>query len=226
LHSKKNTLGFGDIFSAVSLGISPAGGTPGYPLCRFFIFLGEVKATFEVTASSAFDTSTDLFVVPAGFRFQFDTTRTRFNPAGSITDPANGRVTLIERLSPADLAAGNYDGTYIPVWDVTKGGWLASPGELISVASSLYIAEFAAVAGVTLKDQSGVPIPNNDPIQTIVHRADTTELKEWEALASYIHIAANGTGAIPARYRLGGTANLPRRATCTGPNAGGGNCTH
>jgi hypothetical protein len=53
LHSKSNKLGFGDIFAAVPLGISPGTGLPGFPLCRFFVFLGEVKATFEVTAAYA-----------------------------------------------------------------------------------------------------------------------------------------------------------------------------
>jgi 5'-nucleotidase/UDP-sugar diphosphatase len=225
LHSKSNKLGFGDIFAAVPLGISPTTGTPGYPLCRFFIFLGEIKATFEVTASYAYDTDSDLFVVPAGFRFQYDTTRKEFSSSGSISDVNNGRVTRIDRLSAADLAAGNYDGTYDTVWDVTQGGWLDSPAKLVSVAASLYIAEFAAVAGVTLKDQNGNAILNNDPTRTILHRADGTEIKEWEALASYISSAATA-GALPAQYQLTATPNVPRRATCAGANATTGYCAH
>jgi 5'-nucleotidase/UDP-sugar diphosphatase len=225
LHSKSNKLGFGDIFAAVPLGISPTTGTPGYPLCRFFIFLGEIKATFEVTASYSYDTDADLFVVPSGFRFEYDTTRKEFSPSGSISDVNNGRVTRIDQLSAADLAAGNFEGAYDTVWDVTKGGWLRSPATLVSVAASLYIAEFAAVAGVTLKDQNGTAIPNNDPARTILLRADGTEIKEWEALASYVSSFA-AAGALPARYQLTATADVPRRATCVGANAAAGYCAH
>jgi 5'-nucleotidase/UDP-sugar diphosphatase len=224
LHSKSNNLGFGDIFAAVSLGISPADGSPGYPLCRFYVFLGEVKATFEVTAAFSYDTDSDLFVVPSGFRFQYDTTRTEFSSAGSISDVNNGRVTRIDQLSAADLAAGNYEGTYTTVWDVTKGGWQISPATLVSVAASLYIADFAAVAGVTLKDQNGTPIPNNDPTKTILLRADGTQIKEWEALASYAASFA-ASGALPSLYQSAPAPQI-RRAICTGANATSGACAH
>jgi 5'-nucleotidase len=224
-HSKTNTLGFADIFDVTPLGISPATQTPGYPLCRFYIYQGEVKAAFEITAGYAYGVDSDLYVVPAGFRFQYDTTRPPFDASGSISDVNNGRVTKIEQLSAADLAAGNYDGTYVTVWDVTKGGWQVSPASLVSVASSLYIAEFATVAGVTLKDSAGKAIPNNDPTLTIVHRADKSEIKEWEALASYIHASAQ-SGSLPTRYQLTSTPNIPRRAICTGANATAGNCSH
>jgi hypothetical protein len=95
---------------------------------------------------------------------------------------------------------------------------------LVSVAASLYIAEFASVAGVTLKDQTGTAIPNNDPISTILHRADGSEIKQWEALASYVSSSATA-GALPARYQLAAPAVVvPRRAICAGANAAAGYC--
>ncbi|MGZ6143943.1 MAG: bifunctional metallophosphatase/5'-nucleotidase, partial [Myxococcales bacterium] len=81
---KTAKLGFADLFTAVPLGGSPVSGTPGYPLCRFGIYLAEVKAAFEVTAAFAYGDS-DFFLVPSGFKFQYDTTRAPFNPRADPT---------------------------------------------------------------------------------------------------------------------------------------------
>ncbi|MGZ6124676.1 MAG: metallophosphoesterase [Myxococcales bacterium] len=235
-------LGFGDVFRAVPLGASPASGTPGYPLCRFGIWLAEVKAAFEVSAGFAYTGGhDDLFLVPAGFRFQYDTTRAPFNPSGDPFDRNNGRVTRIWQLKPAALGAGTYDGDAnydlkfdaslaTPVAPGVPAGWLDNPTKIVTAASSLYIATFATFAGVHLKDaDTGAPIADNDPNATIVKRGDGTEVKEWESLARYIRLQANG-GNLPARYNQQDVAGkLPRRAICVGANsssAAGGICSH
>ena len=47
----------------------------------------------------------------------------------------------------------------------------------------------------------------------ILHRADGSEIKEWEALGNYVYTqAALNAGQVPARYSATGT--LPRRAVC------------
>jgi 5'-nucleotidase/UDP-sugar diphosphatase len=232
-------LGFGDVFRAVPLGASPASGTPGYPLCRFGVWLAEVKAAFEVSAGFAYTGHDDLFLVPAGFRFEYDTARPAFNPAGDPLDRNNGRVTRIWQLKPEALAAGTYDGdaNYDLKFDASlstpaapglPAGWLDNPIKIVTVGASLYIATFATFAGVSLKDPvTGALIPDNDPTSTIVQRADGTEVKEWEAVGRYIRLQANG-GNLPARYsRTAGS--FPRRAICVGANsssAAGGNCSH
>jgi hypothetical protein len=136
------------------------------------------------------------------------------------------------QLKASALAAGNYDGdsNYTQVFDANTTGWLSvSPLQPVTAAASLYIASFATFAGVHLKDpNTGSPIPGNNPAATILNRADTTEVKEWESLASYISTqsAANG-GALPVRYSKADQPNLlPRRAVCTGANAVAGNCSH
>jgi hypothetical protein len=232
-------LGFGDVFRAVPLGASPISATPGYPLCRFGVWLAEVKAAFELSAGFAYAGHDDLFIVPAGFKFEYDTARPAFNPGGDPVDRNNGRVTRIWQLKPAALAAGTYDGdaNYDLMFDASLSapvapglppGWLDNPLKIVTVGSSLYIATFATFAGVQLKDPAtGVAIPNNDPTSTIVKRGDGTEVKEWEALGRYIRVQANGT-SLPARYsRTGGS--FPRRAICVGGNStssAGGNCGH
>ncbi|HEY5677167.1 MAG TPA: hypothetical protein VIR81_10285, partial [Myxococcales bacterium] len=234
---RTGTLGFADVFRAAPLGASPSG-TPGYPLCRFGVFLAEVKAAFEVTAGFAYGGGhEDFFLVPSGFRFEYDTSRPAFNAGGDPLDRNNGRVTRIWQLSAADLAAGNFDGTWEPKFDASRStsaggglppGWLDDPVKIVPTAASLFIASFATVAGVVLKDaDTGRPVPGNDPNLTIVRRADGSEVKEWEALGSYVHKAGGG-GALPRRYDLSDPSGpVPRRAACTGPNATPpGFCSH
>lgn len=210
----QNQLSFADVFSAVSLGASPAG-TIGYPLCRFSVYLAEVKAAFEVSAGLAYAGHPDFYLVPSGFKFEYDTSRAPFSPAGSALDPTNGRVTKIYQASTADP-----DGPSTVVFDASKGAaaWGGNgPLSLVKVAANLYVASFAAVAGVRLKDDSGSPIAGNDPSSTILHRADTTEIKDWEALGAFIHAQA-GTGTLPHRYLASDPAGVvPRRALCSGP---------
>lgn len=206
---KTQELSFDDLFAAVSLGSSPVALTPGYPLCRFAIVLAELKATFEATLKLAYAGQTDLFLVPAGFKFEYD-----------ISRPANSQVTRIYKTS---THAGNTYDTYDSnslVFDgstSTSPGWLVSPTSLVVTTSTFYIASFAAVAGVTLRDaDTGTPLPNNDPTAAILHRAsDGSEIKEWEALGAYVYSQANlaaNSGLVPARYSPSGT--LPRRAIC------------
>src|SRR5205823_81825 len=56
---KSGKLGFGDVFRAVPLGGSPVTQLPGYPLCRFGLYLAEVKAAFEITAGFAYSGHAD-----------------------------------------------------------------------------------------------------------------------------------------------------------------------
>jgi len=247
---KKGTtgkLGFADMFAAVPLGGSPASGTPGYPLCRFGIYLAEVKAAFEVSAAFAYGNS-DFFLVPSGFKFQYDTTRAAFNPSGDPTDRTNGRVVKIWQLKPSALASGTYDGPDATTWDLKfdasltapaapglPAGWLDNPLKLERVVATYYIASFATFAGVKLKAlhdtmpalSDGAPVPGNDPTATILKRPlpapNNTEIKEWESVGAYIH----AQGGVPARYNKSDpTGVVPRRAICVGTNASSGVCSH
>jgi 5'-nucleotidase / UDP-sugar diphosphatase len=206
---KTQQLSFDDLFAAVSLGSSPVTLTPGYPLCRFAIVLAELKATFEATLARAYAGQTDLFLVPAGFKFEYDLGR----------NPGN----LVTKIYVTSTHAGNTYDTYDAnslVYDgstASSPGWLVSPTMLVRTTSTLYVASFAAIAGVTLRDpDTGTPISGNDPTSTILHRAsDGSEIKEWEALGSYVYAQAalsENAGLVPQRYSPSGT--LPRRAIC------------
>lgn len=218
---KSRQLSFADLFRAVPLGASPKSGTPGYPLCRFGIYLAELKAAFEITAGYAYTGHEDLFLVPAGYKFEYDTSRPMFNPSGDVLDPKNGRVTKIFRaLQRDDGTFDSYNAGSL-VFDAstpTSPGWLAPPLGLVRATADLYITTFATFAGVHLKDaNTGVPLANNDATAAILIRPDKTEIKLWEALGAYAHAQASG-GVLPHRYAKGAAeSTLPRRATCSGP---------
>jgi len=230
-------LGFADLFIAVPLGGSPVSGTPGYPLCRFGIFLAEVKAAFEVTAGFTYTGHNDLFVVPSGFKFEYDTTRAPYNP-GDPLNPMNGHVTRIWQLKPGLAAAGTFDGPDLTTWDLkfdgrtsASPGFTESPLTVKNAVASLYLATFATFAGVKLKDpNTGAPVPGNNPSSTILLRPlpppQNTEIKQWEALGSFVH----GLATLPPRYdKNDPNTVLPRRAICVGAhssNPSGGNCSH
>jgi 5'-nucleotidase len=205
---KTQQLAFDDLFAAVSLGASPVNGTLGYPLCRFAIVVDELKATFEATLSLAYAGNTDFYLVPAGFKFVYDLSRL-----------AGNRVTMIFMTS---THAGNTYDTYDAgslIYDDsipgTSPGWLIDEATtMVRTTSTLYVASFASVEGITLYDaDTGVKIPGNDATSTILHRPDGSEIKEWEALGTYVYLQASANaGAVPQRYSSTGT--LPRRAIC------------
>jgi 2',3'-cyclic-nucleotide 2'-phosphodiesterase (5'-nucleotidase family) len=212
---KTGTVAFGDVYRALPLGISTGNGSVGYPLVRFGVLGAELKAALEVVAgySYATDNAATYFLVPAGLKFEFDTSRPIFNPATPL-DPNNGRVTKIT-LASNHAAPDTFDKV---IFDVAQGGFVGGYNvtSLMVVASNLYIAEFASSVGVKLKSPDGL-MTNLRPDQVIVHRADGSEVKDYEALAQYIRAqaAANG-GTLPQRYDVT-VGPFPRRAICSGP---------
>jgi 5'-nucleotidase len=200
---KTGVISFADIFRAVPLGISTANGTLGYPLCRTVLLGAELKAAFEVAAGYAYTSSDagDFYLTGGGIKVEYDTSRTIFNPKDP-TNPNNGRVTKMT-LASNHANPNTFDKV---IFDLSVGGWIGAFSDLYTVSANLYVVQFAYVAGVKLKDNMGNPIT---PEQTIVHRADMSEIKDWEAVASYIRSQPNMT--VPSRYM---TAS---HMVCSGP---------
>jgi hypothetical protein len=221
---RTGALGFGDVFRAVPLGGSKSSGTPGYPLTRFAIFGAELRAAFEVTAGLAYSSAgnAQFFLVPSGMRFNYDTSRPLFNASSDALNPLAGRVTQI--FQAADPGAP--DGAATLIYDATNPALLAnagwngvSPLKLYTIATSLYVATFASVAGVKLKNPANPSQVFTNPEQAIVRRADGTEIKEWEALGTYIAASSKANAnKLSSRYDAASAAFASaRRATCKGP---------
>lgn len=209
---KTGTLSFGDVFRVLPLGLSTVDGSIGYPLVRVSLPLGAFKAALEASASLSYSSvdASAYYMVLAGARYEFDTSRAPFTTTGkSSLDPNNGRVTKIVFASKPDV----FDHV---AFDLAQGGFVDSVLQPVVVVTNEYVAEFAASFGIPLgkPDNSG---NFNDPGEAIIHRPDNTEVKDYEALAAFIRAqaAANG-GALPSRYDAA-AANFPARTICSGP---------
>jgi 5'-nucleotidase len=211
---KIGVLGFGDVFRVLPLGVSTVDGSIGYPLVRVSLPLAAVKAALEASASLSYG-SLDLssyFIVLAGARYEFDTSRPAFSTSKSTVDPNNGRVTKIT-LATDHTKPDVFDHV---AFDLAQGGYLDSPLQPIVVVTNEYVAEFAASFGIPLNTPDG-GAAYKDPGEAILHRPDLTEVKDYEALAAFIRTqaAANG-GTLPSRYDPA-VATFPSRTLCSGP---------
>jgi hypothetical protein len=148
---KTGELAFADVFKTLSLGISPADGSVGYPICRFGTPAVGLLAALELVASypySGVPGASGYVLVPAGLKFEYDTGRPPFDSADPL-DLSKGRVTRIT-LAKDHAQLDDYAGANGQViFDRAQGGFVGiSPTDLVIVAASLYIAQFAAAAGV------------------------------------------------------------------------------
>jgi 2',3'-cyclic-nucleotide 2'-phosphodiesterase (5'-nucleotidase family) len=219
LRGATGVLTFADLFRTFPLGQNPTDGSVGYPLVRFYIYLAEVKAAMEVSASRGLINAPE-FLSVSGLHVEFDTSR----PAQVImnsTDalnPQNGRVTKI--TLDTDHSDG-YDNPTLVIFDLARADPWTTPSfgnafTLIPLVTDLYVASFASTAGVTLKDMNGNPLTLE---QAILHRTDGSDIKAYEAFIGYIRTASmqNG-GTLPARYDAStAEGHVPRRMLCTGP---------
>jgi 5'-nucleotidase / UDP-sugar diphosphatase len=213
---KTDLLSFADVFRILPLGLSPADGSVGYPLTRFAIWPVELKAALELMAGYAYhseDTST-YYLVTGGMKVEYDTSRPEavLSDPAKLLDPNYGRITKIT-VATNHAMPDMFDKVVFEL----PGGWVApinNFGPNFTVVTSLYIASYAGVNGITLKHPTtGATITLNE---AIMKRGDGTEMKEWESLASYIRAFPSG-GTLPTRYDPAMPGNFPRRMICTGP---------
>jgi 2',3'-cyclic-nucleotide 2'-phosphodiesterase (5'-nucleotidase family) len=214
---KTGKMTLADLFRIFPLGFNPIDGSVGFPLCRFFIYKVEIKGALEIAASRGL-MSDPLFLSPGGIKAEFDTSRAEavLSPPTALLNPQNGRVTKITFDEDGDGVPEKviFDLARPPgsEWDAGDNG----PTQLYAVVTSLYVAEYADSAGVTLKDADENPISLVDSILT---RADGSDVKQYEAFIKYIadESAKNG-GKLPGRYdESTAEGAVPRRMICSGP---------
>ncbi|MBI5479253.1 MAG: bifunctional metallophosphatase/5'-nucleotidase [Deltaproteobacteria bacterium] len=206
-----------DLYRVLPLGFNPVDDSVGYPLVRFYLMFAEIKAALEL---SAMHKGGGFFLVPSGLHVYYDTSRPvqdQTNPI-EVLNAQNGRIT---RITVDTNHADGLDDEDVVMFDLSRVGheWESPLGDHITihpVVTNLYVAQYAASVGVTLKNASGHEIT---AIEAIVTRGDGSDQKDYEALLKYVRdeCAANG-GLLPSRYdgaTLAGT--VPRRMVCTGP---------
>jgi len=216
---RTGVLTYADLFRIVPLGENPMDGTVGYPLSRFFIQLWEVKAALEVGVSNGY-IDDSFYLSASGLLVEYDTTR----PPQDLTNLAdvfvaeNGRITKITLdVDHSDT----FDENDVALFDLSRGedAWVSGLGDLFarySVVTSLYIASFAAGAGITLTDEAGDAL---DLFDTILRRPDDSEVKDYQAFIGYVRDqAAANDGFLPPRYDEKAVEGaIPRHMICAGP---------
>jgi 5'-nucleotidase / UDP-sugar diphosphatase len=210
-------LSVADLYRVLPLGYNPEDNSVGYPLVRFYLMFAEIKAALELSAMHI----DSYFLVPAGMRVYYDTSRPvqdQSNPL-EVLNAQNGRITKIT------VDTNHSDGLEdedVVMFDLSRVGheWESSLGDHVTihpVVTNLYVAQFAASVGVTLKNSSGQEIT---ALQAIVHRNDGSDVKDYEAFLGYIRgeCAGNG-GLLPSRYNgAASDGTVPRRIVCSGPS--------
>jgi len=178
---KTGVISAADAFNVVPLGSSPVDGTLGYPLVRAYISLLELRAVFE--ASVAVGKTNDQFdLMTAGMKVEYDATRPPALGLTEVTDPAKGQVMRI--LLDSDHSDG-FEQFDTVIYDRTNS--VGDPLSLYAVVTSSYIAQFATDVGASLKDDKGNVLALAD---VILHRPDSSEIKQVEAFMGFIHAAA------------------------------------
>lgn len=211
-------LSYADLYRIFPLGENPLDGSPGYPLTRFYIYIVELKAAFEVGASRGY-IEDSLYLSAAGVKVEYDTSRDPqvLTSDAAALDPQNGRVTRI--LLDEDPTDGVENYT-VALFDIDRASpWESTFGNAftgIPVVTSLYIASFASTAGVTLKDADGQSITL---AEAILRRPDESAVKDYEAFIGYIRqICSENGGLLPDRYDENAESGaIPRRMICSGP---------
>jgi len=108
---------FSDIFNVVPLGMSPKGGTPGYPLISVYLNAADIRKLCEIAVAVELK-SHPLLV--ANYYLHFSGIKFKYNPAMEI----GMRVNSVQLFSPADTMCTNEPlitlaGEYKPnsIWD-------------------------------------------------------------------------------------------------------------
>jgi 2',3'-cyclic-nucleotide 2'-phosphodiesterase (5'-nucleotidase family) len=210
---RTGSITFADVYDVVPLGAdptvvvtgSPAAQAaaltqiPGYPLVRYWLTTAELRAALEASLLMA-TRDPDYFVGPSGLAVAYDPARAPFDLSAPL---GPGWIT---RIATVD-GVGTETGVLYDVAQAGLGGthFLVDPAAPQPVVATYYVASFAQLAGVTLRNAAGAAIT---PAAAILRRGDGSAVKDHEALAKYVkdQCAANG-GELPTRY--GGA--VPRR---------------
>lgn len=193
---KTGVVSFTDVYNTIPLGTSPdtTQPLPGYPLMSFYLIGLDVRNACEAGITLSQQMGSDFFLNFSGIRVDY-------NPAGA---PLFQGVTAVYLCDVTDY----FTTTPGPAIDLTD------TATLYKVVVDLYALQMMNVVtsmglNIVPRDAAGNPIP---PDQYMLYRIDSSvnpgvqELKEWQALLSYLStfFPATGTGVPATVYGAGG----------------------
>ncbi|MFO0756970.1 MAG: 5'-nucleotidase C-terminal domain-containing protein [Byssovorax sp.] len=200
---KTGVISAADAFNVVPLGVSPVDGTLGYPLVQVFISGLELRGVLEFSLALR-DKQDDFYLGWSGIKVEYDKTRPPVAAAIDIINKNKGQVMKIYLDTDHSDGIEQFDKL---IYD--REGNIDDQAKLYAIIGSSYVASFAATAGVTLKDEQGMPLKVSDGI---IHHGDTTEVKQLESFLGFIKGAPGGT--LPDLYNAS-SANAAKRLVCT-----------
>lgn len=193
---KTGVVSFTDVYNAIPLGTSPdtTQPLPGYPLMSFYLIAADIRNACEAGITLSQQMGSDFFLNFSGIRVDY-------NPAGA---PLFQGVTAVYLCGVTDFFTTT-PGPAIDLTDTTT---------LYKVVVDLYALQMMNVVtsmglNIVPRDSAGNPIP---PDQYMLYRIDSSvnpgiqELKEWQALLSYLStfFPATGEGIPTTVYGAGG----------------------
>jgi 5'-nucleotidase len=178
---------FADLFRVVPLGIGPDG-KPGFPLVTFYLNGKDLRAGFELGAATG-AVSNDYFLQESGLKVAYDTTKPMFQRVSSLQlVPASG--------TPQAIDVTDTSTCYKVVSTYYVAGLLGAVSASTSGALSVDAKESDCTTKVT--DLS------THIVDAMPATAGTQELKQWQALTSYVSglpdTDADGVPNVPAGY--------------------------
>lgn len=191
MKGKTGTISAADAFAVLPLGMSPVDSSLGYPLVRAHLNSFFIRAIFEF-ASAVGPTNSQYDLAPAGLLVEYDCSRPPAASQGDLLNSKKGRVMRMWIDTDHSDGFEQYDRL---IYDRENPSKNAPNGELFSIVTSSYIAEFAGDVGAALLDASGQPTTLDE---IVLYRDDASELKEVEAFMSYVKTRPER--AVPERY--------------------------
>jgi 5'-nucleotidase len=178
---------FADLYRVVPLGIG-LDGKPGFPLVTFYLNGKDLRAGFELGAATG-AVSNDYFLQESGLQVTYDSTKPVFQRVSSIAlVPASGSPQAID---------------------------LTSTGTCYKVVTTYYVAGLLGVVSAATGGALSVEAKESDCATKVADlsahivdaapaTAGTQELKQWQALATYVSglpdTDADGVPDMPAAY--------------------------
>ena len=199
---KTGVISAADAFNVLPLGVSPLDGTLGYPIVQVFINGLELRGVLEFTLALR-ATQDDFNLGWAGIKVEYDATRP---PAVSAADLFNKMKGQVMRVSLDTDHSDGFEQFDKVIYDREAGTDV--PTTLYAIIGSSYVATFAATAGVTLKNEQGMPTKVND---SIIHYGDTTEVKQ---LGSFLGFLKNAPGGVLPDLYDAKSAGAAKRLIC------------
>jgi len=192
---KTGTITFSDAYNVLPLGISPATGTPGYPLMSAYINGQELRTMCEISATFSRMLGDSFYLNVSGIRYEIN--------------PAAAPGALVQRvfLVPVNDFETLLAGTPVNITDTAT---------LYHVVTDYYILQMMSVAanmGISIipKDVNGTPIPPASYLNYRIDRDPLTagiqELNSWIAMLGYFQYfdQVHGGSVPESIYSAGGT---------------------